>query len=255
MLHIILPAYNEELSIEPLVTRISDTLAARGIAFRLLVCNDGSTDATADRLRDISARVPLDVITHTRNRGLGETIRDLIEEVADRAEPGDVVIRMDCDDTHDPQYIPAMIAKLDEGHDVVIASRFRKGGGQMGVYGLRAVLSYGANLFMGLFFPTPGVRDFTCGYRAYRAAILKRALAAYGRNFIQLQGVGFTCTLEKLVKLRLVGARFAEIPFLHRYDRKASPSKMIANLTTLGYLLMVLLCYWPWGGWRWARYP
>ena len=65
-----------------------------------------------------------------------------------------------------------------------------------------------------------------------------------------LTKLGFTCTLEKLVKLKLIGAKFAEIPFLHRYDQKQSDSKMVSSVTTLGYLVMTILYHWPWGGWR-----
>jgi dolichol-phosphate mannosyltransferase len=62
--------------------------------------------------------------------------------------------------------------------------------------------------------------------------------------------LGFTCTLEKLIKLKIIGARFAEEPFVLRYDQKQSSSKMVGSVTTLGYMVMTVLYYWPWGGWR-----
>jgi dolichol-phosphate mannosyltransferase len=80
--------------------------------------------------------------------------------------------------------------------------------------------------------------------------MIRRAIRVFGNDFIQLKGLGFTCTLEKLVKLRMLGARFAEVPFVLRYDRKLSASKMISSVTTLGYLTMAILYHWPWGGWR-----
>ena len=58
----------------------------------------------------------------------------------------DVIVRLDCDDTHEPEFILSMIKKVTEGYDVVIASR--KGGGQKGVSSYRALISSGANLFM-----------------------------------------------------------------------------------------------------------
>ncbi len=79
---------------------------------------------------------------------------------------------------------------------------------------------------------------------------IQDAIAFYGDNFIQLKGLGFTCTLEKLVKLKLLGASFAEVPFVLRYDKKQSASKMITSITTLGYLIMAIAYHWPWGGWR-----
>ena len=133
---------------------------------------------------------------------------------------------------------------------MVIASRFAPGGGQLGVGAYRAFISHCANVFMKLFFPIPGVREYSCGFRAYRAEVIKDAIAYYGNDFIQLKGLGFTCTLEKLVKLKLRGAKFCEVPFVLRYDQKKSASKMIGSVTTLGYIVMTVLYYWPWGGWR-----
>ena len=120
----------------------------------------------------------------------------------------------------------------------------------MGVDGYRALISRGANFFMKIFFPIKGLREYSCGYRGYRYEIIRKAINFYGNNFIQLKGLGFTCTLEKLVKLKLIGAKFGEIPFVHRYDQKQSESKMVTSITTLGYLVMTLLYHWPWGGWK-----
>ena len=54
------------------------------------------------------------------------------------------------------------------------------------------------------------------------------------------------------MKLDLIGARCAEVPFVLRYDQKRSSSKMVSSITTLGYIIMTVLYYWPWGGWRQA---
>ena len=123
----------------------------------------------------------------------------------------------------------------------------------MGVSSYRAAMSSAANIFMKVFFPMRGVREYSCGYRAYSSTIIKQAITTFGNSFIQLRGLGFTCTLEKLVKLHMIGARIAEVPFVLRYDKKTSSSKMIGSITTLGYIVMVILNYWPWGGWRSQR--
>lgn len=255
MIVVLLPAFNEEESLPLLLPKIERFFAEEGAEGGILVCDDGSTDGTAKVLASYRSSVRLEVITHKINRGLGEASRDLFERAAELLKDDDVIIRMDCDDTHDPSFMHLMKKKLDEGHDVVIASRFQEGGGQKGVNAYRAFVSRGANLFMKALFPIPEVREYSCGYRAYRAGIIRRAIKVFGNDFIQLKGLGFTCTLEKLVKLRMLGARFAEVPFVLRYDRKLSASKMISSLTTVGYLAMALLYHWPWGGWRTnARY-
>ena len=103
---------------------------------------------------------------------------------------------------------------------------------------------------MRLILPVKGLKEYTCGFRAYRASIIKKAIEFYGNHFIQLMGLGFTCTLEKIVKLNLLGARFIDVPFVLRYDKKKSSSKMVSSVTTIGYFIMAILYHWPWGGWR-----
>jgi dolichol-phosphate mannosyltransferase len=247
---ILLPAFNEEKSLPVLLLKIRDTFEQYHLAYHIIVCDDGSNDNTPKILREYENFLNLSIIVHKINRGLGETVRDLFEQANEMSGPQDVIVRMDCDDTHDPGLVPLMITKLNQGYDVVIASRFQPGGGQIGVNKFRSLISMAANLFMRLLFPIKGLKEYSCGYRAYRASIIKKAIYVYENDFIQLKGLGFTCTLEKLVKLKMLSARFAEVPFVLRYDLKKSQSKMIANITTLGYITMAILYYWPWKGWR-----
>jgi dolichol-phosphate mannosyltransferase len=250
MIWVVLPAFNEEASLSKLLTQVDATLRAHGDPYRLVVVDDGSRDATAKILAGLVPTMPLDVLTHPINRGLGETERDGFEFVAARCQTDDVIVRVEGDDTHNPEYIFSLVARLKDGADVVNTSRFQPGGGQLGVDGYRALISRGANFFMQLVFPIQNVRDYSCGFRAYRARVIKDAIGIYGDNFIQLRGLGFTSTLEMIVKLDLLGCRFAEVPFVLRYDQKRSPSKMVGSTTTLGYLIMAVLYHWPFGGWR-----
>ena len=250
MIWIILPTYNEEDSLPTLLPELDRVLRANGTPYRLVAVNDGSTDGSRALLESAQARMPLDIVDHAINRGLGETERDGFEYVAARCAADDVIVRVEGDDTHRPEYLLKLIAKLEEGFDVVITSRFQPGGGQQGVNAYRGFISRCANLFMQAIFRVPGVREYSCGYRAYRGAVIQDAIAVFGNNFIQLRGLGFTSTLEMVVKLNLLGCKFSEVPFILRYDRKKSPSKMVGSLTTIGYVMMALLCYWPFGGWR-----
>lgn len=250
MIIILLPAYNEEKSLPALLPKLKDTMVSLGEEYCVVVCNDGSTDRTGETLDLFKSELPLEIITHTINRGLGETSRDLFEKASKLSSAGDVIVRLDCDDTHEPNIIPSIIGRVREGWDVVIASRFVEGGAQVGVSKYRGFISRCANLFMKIFFPIKGLKEYSSGFRGYRAEIIKNAIDFYGNNFIQLKGLGFTCTLEKLVKLKLINATFSEVPFILRYDQKQSESKMVSSITTLGYLIMTILYHWPWGGWR-----
>lgn len=247
---IMLPAFNEEGSIPLMFPKIKRILAEKGFVYRIVVVEDGSTDRTRQVLEKMRADYPLDIVGHKINRGLGETERNGFEYITEQAGDKDVIVRLDCDDTHEPEYIIPLIEKLNEGYDVVNTSRFQPGGGQQGVGAYRAFISYSANVFMKLIFNIPGVRDYSCGFRAYRAKIIKDAVRIFGNGFIQLKGLGFTSTLETIIKLKLLGCRFAEVPFVLRYDKKVSDSKMVSSITTLGYFTMALLYHWPFGGWK-----
>jgi len=248
MIWILLPAYNEEDSLPKLLPKI-DTLRRHNQPYHIVVVDDGSVDRTPELLEEYTQTLPLSVITHPINRGLGETERDGFEYIAARCNPNDVIVRVEGDDTHEPEYIQALLKKLEEGYDVVNTSRFQPGGGQLGVNGYRTLISRAANIFMQVIFRVPGVRDYSCGYRAYRGRVIQDAIRVFGNHFIQLRGLGFTSTLEMVVKLHLLGCRFAEVPFVLRYDQKISVSKMVSNITILGYLIMTVLYYWPFGGW------
>lgn len=247
MLVVVLPAYNEADSIETLVARLRAHLEETGEKYRILVVDDGSRDGTGEKLNDLKKIGDLEVITHRINRGLGETIRDGFERAVEICGPDDVVIRMDADDTHDPDHFPAMLEKIRGGWDVVVASRFAAGGREVGVPAFRSVLSRGANVMMKLLFPIPGVSDYACGFRAYRAGFLRACIDVFGNDFIELKGLGFTSTVEKLVKLRLLGARITEIPLVLRYDRKSQESKMSVRITVIGYFILASKQIYPWG--------
>jgi dolichol-phosphate mannosyltransferase len=87
-------------------------------------------------------------------------------------------------------------------------------------------------------FPIRGVRDYTCGFRAYRADALRRAIARYGDGLIS--ETGFSCMADLLLKLRTLPLEMGEVPLELRYDRRGGGSKMRVLRTirqTLGLLL------------------
>lgn len=255
MIYILLPAYNEEQALRPMMEKIAAVMAEMCSPYRVVVVNDGSKDRTMEILRELAEHYPLDIIVHKYNRGLGETARDGFEYIAEVGAPEDIVVRMDCDDTHDPQYIPAMLAKIREGCEVVTTSRYVPGGAQIGVNLYRRFISRCANLLLKFFFPIPGLKEYTCGYRAYRVALIQDAIGIFGNQFIDLKGMGFTGTIEKLIKCKMMGARVGEVPFVLRYDRKQGPSKVVTSITTLGYLVLIAkyCVYWGAIGQRWKR--
>jgi dolichol-phosphate mannosyltransferase len=236
-IHIVLPAYNEASNLGAVLKALDQTSRDAGISLRAIVVNDGSTDATGQVVRDLRVCLPITLIEHSRNLGLGNAIRTGLFAAVDHARDGDVIVTMDADDTHTPAAIARMIGRLDSGADVIIASRYRPGSAVIGVPAFRRFLSYAASIVFRIFFPIPGVRDFTCGYRAYRAATLRAAIAHYRQEFITQEG--FQCMVDILLKLRLMRLRFAEVPLVLRYDRKGGKSKMNILRTAWGTLVLL----------------
>jgi len=224
VLTIVLPIFNEEANLGPLFERIDDALRKTTIPYRIVAVDDGSTDGTPRVIERFRARASLEVVRHSVNQGLGAAIRSGLMEAVRLASAGDVIVTMDADESHTPALIVRMLEAIDGGCDVVIASRFQEGSECLGVPAHRQFLSVAASVLFRVLFPTPGVRDFTCGYRAYRVSALRRAVEKYGDSLFEFDG--FQCMVDLLLKLRWAGARFAEVPVVLRYDLKQGQSKM-----------------------------
>lgn len=227
-----LPAYNEERSLPKLLyavehaaTRFEHTDFLKVI----VIVDDGSRDRTRHVVEDWSSRLPIDLVLHRKNLGLGETILHALQRAVKLSDPDDVIVTMDADNTHPPELIARMIERLNCGFDVVIASRYRHGSAVLGLSAFRRVMSFGARLMFQILCPIPGVRDYTSGYRAYRASLLKAAVERYGEMLITEKS--FACTAEILLKLATSAARISEVPLILRYDRKEGASKMSVGQT------------------------
>lgn len=221
---IVLPAFNEAARIGRLLDNTDDALDEAGLAYQIIVVDDGSTDNTAAIVRERALRMPILLKQHAQNQGLGATIRDGLLAAVELASPADVIITMDADDTHSPGLILRMVRLIREGFDVVIASRYQPGSRSIGVPWSRRVLSYGASWLFRVLYPISGVRDYTCGYRAYRAEVIQQAVRRYADDFLNQDG--FQCMVDILLKLRPMQLVFGEVPFILRYDQKEGATKM-----------------------------
>lgn len=221
---VVLPAYNEERSLPALLEGIDESMFEASLVYRIVLLDDGSTDRTAEVAEEAGRRLPIHVERHERNLGLGVAIRDALLTACELAAEKDIIVTMDSDNSHTPELILRMVRLVREGHDVVIASRYRPGSRVRGVPWKRRLLSYWGSWLFRLLFPTPGVRDFTCGYRAYRAGLLQRIVGEHGSDFFDQEG--FQCMVDILLKLRRHDVLFAEVPLLLRYDYKQGESKM-----------------------------
>ena len=219
-----LPAFNEQEALPELLERVGEAFADNNLPYEVIVVDDGSRDNTAQIVSQLSFQMPVHLVQHEVNMGLGPTIRDALREAVDRAGERDIIVTMDADNTHPPGLIDRMVRMIHEGCDVVIASRFERGGCAIGVPWERHLLSMGARVLFTALFPTRGVRDYTSGFRAYRASVIRQGFADHGDSFVGERG--FSCMADILLKLRRQGVVFGEAPLRLRYDRKGGASKM-----------------------------
>lgn len=243
MIFVCFAAYNEEQNIAPLLRRIAGKFTVKD-SYTVVAYNDGSTDGTLAELEKYKNDTPLVILHSATNGGLGMGMNQLISYVSAHGAAQDVAVFMDGDDTHDPSVIALMLAAIAKGADVVIASRYQAGGVATGLAWQRHMISFAASIFWRVMMPIKRVKDYTCGFRAYRVGVLQQALAAKGSELITRRG--FECQVELLHALKPY-ARFDEVPIMLAYDRKQGESKMRIMRTTrrtisLGIHLLIQRC-------------
>lgn len=231
-----LPAYNEERNIGRLLDKIHALRTELGNSLYVIIVNDGSTDSTETVLKDYADRYEyIQYINHPQNMGLGNAMNTLLQYAAQNLDDEDILITFDADNTHNPNIIPYMIDVLTgKNLDIVIASRFTKGGKEIGLSRIRKIYSRGAMIFCRLIFHINNVRDYSCGYRAYKIGYLKKLIATYGGKVVSSKG--FECMVEILAKAGKIGVRAGEYPLVLEYNLKEGQSKMNVKKTIMGYM-------------------
>jgi len=233
-LAVVLPVYNEKPNLERLLIRIANFLRSIEYDFHILIVDDGSSDGSLAIAEHCSQFLPITIIKHDTNLGLG---RAILTGLTAGAEVADYVVTMDADDSHDPSLIPDMICGLDSGADVVIASRFQKNSKVVGLSVYRRLLTCVSSKTLSIVFPFANVRDYSSGYRAYKSSILKQLQSKYGQTFVKESG--FACMLEILLKLRSSNVKVSEVPMVLHYERKLGRSKMRVLNTVARYAAVV----------------
>lgn len=238
MTFVVLPAYNEAEGLPSLLKRIQRVFSDNDRPYHVIVVDDASTDNTPDVAIEYSREMPVSLVQHIRNQNLPGALRSGLTAAVGLAKEGDVIVTMDGDDTHPPALINPLLQKIEEGYDVVTASRYQIGSRVVGVPKFRVLCTYGAKLLFQMIMPIPGVRDYTCGYRAYRFDVLKKTMDHYGKEFVSEKG--FSCMADVLLKMRKFKFVFGEVPFLLRYDQKLGLSKMNVGRTVSLTLKLLL---------------
>jgi len=236
-LFVLLPSYNEGKALPHLLTSLYEVLKESYKEHEVVVINDGSQDDTENAAKLWEGLLNIKVINHEKNMGLGAAMSTGLYYFYKEGNSDDAVVAMDADNTHNPNLIPLMLEKMKSGSDVVIASRYQHGGGEVGLSSFRRICSVGASMLLSIFFNIPDVKDYTSGYRLYSGSIIKKAYEVFEKDFIEEKG--FTCMAEIIIKLHYIRCEISEVPLLLRYDFKMGKSKMKIFKTIKSYLALI----------------
>jgi len=196
-LSIVVPLYNEEESVDALYDEIRAAADDLGLDWELLLVDDGSSDGTLDRLRQLCARDPRVVAVRFR-RNFGQTAA--LQAGFDRAA-GRVVVTLDGDLQNDPRDFGLLLATLDEGEGCDVVCGWRRDRKDRMVS--RRIPSMAANWLIGRITGTP-VHDNGCTLKAYRADVVKRArlYAEMHRFLVPIMALSGSRTTEVVVHHR-----------------------------------------------------
>lgn len=218
---VVTPTYDEVENIADLIAAVLDEQPrAPGYELHVLVADSHSKDGTLETVAQIAQQNPRVHLLDVEQRGIGVGLFKGFCYAIDHLG-ADVLIEMDADFQHNPADIPHFLAKIDEGYDVVVGSRFVDGSvNRMPFY--RKVLSVGANQFVRSMLGLQGVTEITTSYRAFT----KETFLKVDPATVPWQEKSFIFVPVFLVRMLETGARATEIP-MTMHPRMLGYSKMI----------------------------
>lgn len=210
---VIIPTYNERDNIEA----IAKAALAADSRIDVLVVDDNSPDGTGQVAEVLAKSEPrLKVLHREKKEGLGRAYLHAFRWGLERGYT--YLIEMDADFSHDPKYLPVMLAEGEAGADMVVGSRWVDGGGTVN-WGLgRQLLSQGGSLYARSILNVP-LRDLTAGYICFHRRVLE------GIGLDQVKSSGYSFQVELKYRALKRGFQIKEIPIVFE-DRRVGQSKM-----------------------------
>ncbi|MDH2900743.1 MAG: polyprenol monophosphomannose synthase [archaeon] len=215
---LIIPTYNEKENIAKLISRIEALRDKLPLELSLIVVDDGSADGTLEVVRQIMEKSDnLRLIKRPNLLGIGSAYLDgfAFGLAADRS---DYFGEMDADLQHPPEVLIEMSKAANEGADVVVASRYVKGGGSVGWSFTRRMVSRSANYLAKICVRAP-VSDLTSGFRI----MSKKAISGLLQTKLSTRGYAFQ--IESLYVYKKMNMTFSEVPYFFE-ERKSGETKL-----------------------------
>lgn len=212
----VLPTYNEAGNIEAIVAAVRGQLQAEPGEHRIMIVDDNSPDGTGDIADELAGQFPNVSVMHREvKEGLGPAyIAGFREALAGGA---DLVVEMDSDFSHDPAYLPEMLAAAADA-DMVLGSRYVEGGGVTEWSGMRRLISRSGSVYARAMLGV-SVRDLTGGFKVIRREVLERI------DLDAIDSRGYAFQVEMTYRAIRAGFRVVEVPIVFK-ERQEGASKM-----------------------------
>ena len=199
-LSIIIPCYNENNTIEKIISKILESLTNYEFAnYEIIIIDDFSTDGTRDKLKKFELEDNIKIVLHENNQGKGAAIQTAIKYIT-----GDITLIQDADLEYDPSdYNKLLLPFFETDADIVYGSRFLGGGKYVRIhffwhYLANKILTFICNLFINL-----NLTDIETGYKVFKTSALKK---------ITLREKSFSIEPEITIKLAKKKFKFFEVP-------------------------------------------
>jgi dolichol-phosphate mannosyltransferase len=222
-----LPTYNERENLE----RIASAILASLPEASLLIVDDSSPDGTGELADTLAAHEPrVSVLHRPAKQGLGVAYRDGFRWVLERPD-AKAVVQMDADFSHDPADLPRLLAPLMGNADLVLGTRYIRGGATVGWPRYRRLISRAGTLFARTVLLLP-YRDLTGGFKAWRRELLESI------RLRETSGTGYGFQIETTWWAHRRGASIVQVPIVFR-ERTAGASKMTGGIVGEAMRLVV----------------
>ena len=210
---IVIPTYNERKNIPILIKKILNL----DLNTKIIVVDDNSPDSTGEVANKLAKKYKNKIFVIHRKGKLGLGTAYIAGFKCAIKDGADLIFSMDGDLSHNPKYIPSFLKKINQGYDIVLGSRYIKGG-DFSLNIKRKIISKGANLFA-KWMLNMDVNDLTTGYRCYKRNVLESI------NLDGIKSDGYSFLEEILFLCKRKGFKMAETPIIFTL-RKEGKSKL-----------------------------
>jgi dolichol-phosphate mannosyltransferase len=214
---VILPTYCEVANIERIVQEIENL----NLNTTILVIDDSSPDRTADTVRALQKRYEnVLLLVRPRKSGLGTAITDGFRVFLSLQNPPKCIVTMDADYSHNPKEIPRLIAPTHDAYDLIVGSRYYRGGSTRDWGIVRLAISKIANLIT-KYRIAAGIHDYTSGMRCYSTRVVRSMINDLHSQTYEIQ-------IETIRQANLRRFKLKEVPITF-VNRKKGKSKLSLN--------------------------